>query len=286
MCEASPGSPVKRTTSDASTAEPSPAEMQTKRMRQCLDETAEALVCPITSELPVDPVTAEDGRVYERRAIEEWIARPENADGPSSPTTHEPMGPKLLPAQQTRSLIDRMVRSGVLSGPKADAWARKLEETCADQQVADAREVEMERERAREGNVRSMLCLGFWYMDGMKGLPRDRKEALRWYTRGHGLGGVACTTNLGACYLNGEGVEKDEARAMHLYSVAAGRGDECACFQLGWSFADGLNGLPRDHREATLWFRAMGGAEVRDAPQSLRDKAARWLREHAAEPDP
>ena len=38
-------------------------------------EVAEEYVCPITAELPIDPVTAEDGRCYERCAIEEWFAR-------------------------------------------------------------------------------------------------------------------------------------------------------------------------------------------------------------------
>ena len=46
-----------------------------KRYRQAIDEVAEEYVCPITAELPIDPVTAEDGRCYERCAIEEWFAR-------------------------------------------------------------------------------------------------------------------------------------------------------------------------------------------------------------------
>jgi hypothetical protein len=34
-------------------------------------DVADEYVCPITAELPIDPVTAEDGRCYERCAIEE-----------------------------------------------------------------------------------------------------------------------------------------------------------------------------------------------------------------------
>eukprot|EP00592_Proboscia_alata_P023313 CAMPEP_0194427762 /NCGR_PEP_ID=MMETSP0176-20130528/37584_1 /TAXON_ID=216777 /ORGANISM="Proboscia alata, Strain PI-D3" /LENGTH=52 /DNA_ID=CAMNT_0039239661 /DNA_START=14 /DNA_END=168 /DNA_ORIENTATION=- len=33
-----------------------------KRYREAIDEVAEEYVCPITAELPIDPVTAEDGR--------------------------------------------------------------------------------------------------------------------------------------------------------------------------------------------------------------------------------
>ena len=88
-----------------------------------VDDTAEELICPITTELPVDPVTAEDGRVYERRAIEDWIARPGEL---KSPTLNTPMGPRLYPATQVRNVIERMVRTGAISGPKAEAWSKKL----------------------------------------------------------------------------------------------------------------------------------------------------------------
>ena len=67
-----------------------------KRFRSAIDEMAEELVCPITQELPVDPVTAEDGRVYERSAIEAHI-RGRSAEALKSPITNEPMGPRLLP---------------------------------------------------------------------------------------------------------------------------------------------------------------------------------------------
>ena len=46
-----------------------------KRYRQAIDEVAEEYVCPITAELPIDPVIAEDGRCYERCAIEESKVR-------------------------------------------------------------------------------------------------------------------------------------------------------------------------------------------------------------------
>ena len=94
-----------------------------KVMEQCVDDTAEELVCPITFELPVDPVTAEDGRVYERRAIEAWIARPGEL---KSPTANTPMGPRLFPAKQVRNVIERMVRTGAISGPKAEGGRRSL----------------------------------------------------------------------------------------------------------------------------------------------------------------
>ena len=57
-------------------------------------------LCPITQELPVDAVFAEDGRVYERSAIEEWLSKP---DQQRSPHTGDAMGSRLFPATQVGS---------------------------------------------------------------------------------------------------------------------------------------------------------------------------------------
>ena len=48
------------------------------------NQMAEALdpwVCPLTRQLPVDPVTAEDGHVYERSAISSFIRRATASSG-------------------------------------------------------------------------------------------------------------------------------------------------------------------------------------------------------------
>ena len=86
-----------------------------KRYRQAIDEVAEEYVCPITAELPIDPVTAEDGRCYERCAIEEWFARQPQPQV-KSPVTNEPMGKRLFPAVQVRNSLKRLVESGAISG--------------------------------------------------------------------------------------------------------------------------------------------------------------------------
>eukprot|EP00966_Prymnesium_polylepis_P012622 289710-Prymnesium_polylepis.1 len=46
---------------------------EVKKFRSALDSMADEWVCPFTFELPLDPVTAADGRTYERCAIEEHI---------------------------------------------------------------------------------------------------------------------------------------------------------------------------------------------------------------------
>ena len=260
--------PKRRAASDPETEEQS---KRYKVMEQCFDDTAEELICPITFELPVDPVMAEDGRVYERRAIEDWIARPGEL---KSPTANTPMGPRLFPAKQARNIIERMVRTGSISGPKAGAWSKKL---------AEEEDVKALRAEAEGGDGDAMFKLGRLYCRGEHGLAKDYNQAAVWFRRGYELGHATCTNWLGARYSLGEGVEKSGPYAVHLYSIAAARGSEFACRNLAKIFVSGWAGLPKDAREATRWHRAMESATVRDASDEARDKAAKWLRQHAVD---
>lgn len=67
------------------------------KFRSAIDETISEFLCPLTSELPLDPVTAEDGHCYEREAITHWLRKKR-----TSPRTKASMGSKLFPAMQAR----------------------------------------------------------------------------------------------------------------------------------------------------------------------------------------
>ena len=135
------------------------AEDETAQLRRHKSATEEAfaeLVCPITFSLPVDPVMAEDGKVYERSAIEEWLKQQGK-----SPVTNLAMGTKLLPALQVKNMIRTMVASGALTGDKVDAWKLKLKE---EEEVAEMLRF------AEAGDGAAMCNLGSWYKLGQKGL--------------------------------------------------------------------------------------------------------------------
>ena len=48
-------------------------------------------MCPISYELPVDPVLAEDGNIYERECIKRHLAKKQ-----TSPINNTPMGTRLI----------------------------------------------------------------------------------------------------------------------------------------------------------------------------------------------
>jgi TPR repeat protein len=248
------------------------ATEENKKLRSTIDSLADEYLCPITQELPVDPVTAEDGRVYERSAIEAWLGR-ERPEGQlaKSPVTNEPMGPRLFPAVQVRNSIKGMVQSGALSGSKADAWKQRL---------AEEEEVAEMRRRAEAGDGSAAEMLGNWYLLGHKGLPKDKAQSFQWTKRGADLGHATAMSNCGLCYADGEGVAQNFSRAIFYMRSAAALGSENACYDLGDAFVHGRYALDKDEAEARRWFRKMPGCLVKDCEDAFRVWAREWLRQH------
>ena len=242
-----------------------PATEQATKFRKVIDDGADEFLCPITHELPIDPVTAEDARVYERSAIEEWLEK--NA---KSPHTNEPMGKKLLPATQVKNLIASMVRSGAISGDKAGAWTKKLE---------GEKEVEELRRKAEAGDSEAMVKLSVWYRDGDHGLEKSAVERYKWAKRAADLDHPRGISNVGACSSNGSGTERNTALANVLFAQAATMGVDHACYLMAMRYVIGGDGLPKDLERAQYWAKkALDDDHVKYncMPEMYRAKAARW----------
>ena len=243
--------PRKRAVATGDTA----TQEENRRFRSAIDEMAEELVCPITQELPVDPVMAEDGRVYERSAIEAHI-RGRSAEALKSPITNEPMGARLLPAVQVRNNIERMVKSGAIGGDKAAAWQKRIE---------DEKKVAETRRKAEGGDSGAMKDLGFWYRDGQKGLAVDKKQAFEWFERAAELDEPTALTECARTLIEAEGVARGTARGLLLLGTACGLGSEHACYTSGWGHRRGTWGLKKDDKQTARWFRKMQGCSITDS---------------------
>jgi hypothetical protein len=206
--------------------------------------------------------------VYERSAIEEWLKQQHK-----SPVTNLAMGTRLLPALQVKNMIRTMVASGALTGDKVDAWKLKLEE--------EGEVAEMLR-KAEAGNGAAMYNLGLWYEYGQKGLAKDFAKAFEWYKKSHEAGNAGGTGCLGRCYLEETGVPQCQSRANTLLSDAAGRGSKYACYQLGFVYADGNWGFPKDETMARRYYSMVASASLEDCTGNAKEEAATWLREHQA----
>ena len=119
------------------------AKAEAKRVKTAMNSVADEYLCPITQELPIDPVMAEDSKIYERWAIEEWLGKQQR-----SPSTGTAMGTRLTPVTQVRNTIGHLVASGVIDGDKATAWKKKLEE---EKKAKELRAEAEEGDKALEG---------------------------------------------------------------------------------------------------------------------------------------
>ena len=78
------------------------------------------------------------------------------------------------------------------------------------------------------------------------------RKVLRYVERAD-KGEAEAQFNLGRCYAQGEGVEKDLARAFSWYRKAAEQGHPVAQLMLARCYADG-DGVVKDQAEAYAWF--------------------------------
>ena len=65
-------------------------------------------LCPLTSNVMVDPVKAEDGHSYERKEIEKWLK-----ENTVSPQTRKPMGKKLTPDTKLKKAIEKYEKAHI-----------------------------------------------------------------------------------------------------------------------------------------------------------------------------
>ena len=237
---------------------------------EAMKSIAREFICPITHELPIKPVTAEDGKIYEEKAIREWWSQ---KDGdPTSPSTGAVIGTKLFPAPQARNTIEALVESGAIAGEIAEAWQKKL---------ADETKVKEMRAKAEGGDGEAMYRLGMWYGSGLNGLATDEAQARAWLERSAATRhpkGIAC---FGQCLLLGEGGPQDNIFGIMNVTEAAGLGSDFATLLLGRAFLDGNHGLPKDPVRARYWLKKIVDDECEY--KHLKDAAlpdpARMLRE-------
>ena len=125
-----------------------------------------------------------------------------------------------------------------------------------------------------------MTLLGFWYRNGLKGLPKEVAQAFAWFKWAADLDhpGVVCAG--GARYVDGRGVECNVTYGFVMIGRAAELGSETACYNLGKWHRSGINGFPKDEAQARKWFRKMETCEHKDCPGQYREKSAEWLRAH------
>lgn len=115
---------------------------------------------------------------------------------------------------------------------------------------SDIRELEA---AAAKGNPRAEAALGESLLRG-DGLPRDDARALALFEKSARAGHGPAAFRLGFLLSRGEnGAARDPARAIAYFRAAAAAGEPEAFFNLGAAHANG-RGVKRDYAEALAWL--------------------------------
>ncbi len=112
---------------------------------------------------------------------------------------------------------------------------------------------ELFQESAAHGSILAQNSLGAMYIDG-HGVEKDEVKAVEWFRKAAERGNAAAQDNLGAKYANGHGVEKDEVKAVEWYRKATEQGYAWAQNHLGYMYTNG-RGVEKDEATAVEWYR-------------------------------
>ena len=229
----------------------SPLEAQHKRAKGAINSIAKEYICPISLELPVDPVTAEDGRVYNRADIQKHIdqSKRKKNDGPDefeyrglkSPMTKEPMGPNLFPAIQVRNSIRALIDSGAIEGDDGNAkqW-KKMDDW---------------KTAAEGGDPEAMVRMADSFLGGKHGFIKDAEKGYLWCSRAADLDYTPGIGEKGACLLMGTGTEEHRVEGGTLLGIAAARGDGLSQYYLGSFCYLGVKGYRKNYSMAKHWLQ-------------------------------
>lgn len=142
------------------------------------------------------------------------------------------------------------------------AWPKDLDEWYAKYAAAKT-EVERLFLRAEDDDPEAQVEIGRRYRDG-DGVERNDEKAVAWYKRAVSLGHVSAMDHLGWMIKMGRGIEKDEREATRLFRAAAEYGEPQAQYNLALMIE------AAEPVEALMWLYLS------------RETGHRWARERAA----
>ena len=104
---------------------------------------------------------------------------------------------------------------------------------------------------AQQGNEKAQFDMGLYYLRG-QGVAKDEAKAVEWLQKSADQGYVKAQVVLGGMYEQGLDVQKDDAQAVYWLRKAAEQGDAGAQTNLGVHYVDGT-GVEQDEQAGREW---------------------------------
>ena len=243
----------------------------------------ETLTCPITLELPLDPVMAEDGVIYERSAMEQHL---QNSD--KSPVKNIRMGNSLIESHQVKSMIESLVEN---ASEQEQGLVNSYKERLAQQKIIDDLVAQ-----AQAGDVQVMIQVGENYYEGKNGFDLHQERGFHWYHKaadegsvvGMALAGIHLLQNASSTDMRRRlsRISKQNTGLSLVSNAAHEHGSDRACIFLGEAIADEKYFLERNVKRAIklLQLGVSGDCEYLHASEETIQRARRRLSELSAQP--
>lgn len=267
----------KRPADDTSYTGRVPKQQLTTDLADKFRQQAKTLLCPFTKELPDNPVRAQDGILYDRKAIENYFncVPGECID---SPVTLESMGKSLEPAADVMDMFKNSIITGQWQCEHALAWLLRRNEKNKDE--AKVTELQM---GAEKGDPNMMYDFANALYNGWYDLEEDAPTATKWYEEAADKGHASACATYGILLIHGlmnsrlHESDKKETLGVSYLMASALLGSETGCFEIGLMFKDGLRGYPKDEHKARVWMGRMHDCKHRDADDNRRQAASAFL---------
>ena len=106
--------------------------------------------------------------------------------------------------------------------------------------------------KAKQGDSEAQYNLALMYDNG-DGIPKNEKKALHWYLESAKQGDSEAQLKLALMYIEGDGTPKNEKKALHWFTESAKQGDSAAQYSLALMYYNG-DGIPKNEKRALHWF--------------------------------
>lgn len=107
---------------------------------------------------------------------------------------------------------------------------------------------------AEQGDVNSMLLLGWLYTRGQGGVKVDEPKAAIWFEKAAEAGSVTAMDVMGDIFRHGDGISKNYKKAVEWYTKAAEKGHSGAMTSLGNMYHTG-EGVALNYDETVRWYK-------------------------------
>ena len=134
-----------------------------------------------------------------------------------------------------------------------------------------AKDVDLDsvQEGVKKGDPDAINTLGVVYYDGLNGVKKDYAKALKLFTQAADAGDATALTNIGRMSYFGRGVRKDIKKAAKYFAKAAEKGDTEGKYIIALMYDNGEGGYKQDKKKAAELYRQAAEEGYRDAQSNL-----------------